>query len=171
MGRETNPRASEWLPAELLRPEPEEPVAANGQRRSAEPDRPAAAAGASHDPGLRNVKKSSLRRKNPNVDWVLVEGTNGSAPAEKPLVGAPPRLVEPTISPSAPRRPETRIDLNQARFDQLCGLGLAPHQAAGLIGRREQRGGFESVQDLEELDGKYGLVPEKIEVLKRAVAV
>jgi DNA uptake protein ComE-like DNA-binding protein len=113
----------------------------------------------------------ALTPKNPDFEWAPVADEHpDEAPNEAPAA-APPRPSEPRLSSSAPRRARPSLDLNGARFDQLCSLGLEPHQAAGLIGRREQRGGFESVHDLDELDGKYGLARAKIEALKNAVAV
>jgi DNA uptake protein ComE-like DNA-binding protein len=174
MGRETNHRASEWLPAELLRPEPDKPAPARDRRR---PAKPHARRDSAHEPRVaapRTARKPALKPKNPNREWVPAAELNGlngnSAPRKTPLA-LPSRHVHQRPQASAPRRLEPSIDLNQARFDQLCSLGLAPHQAAGLIGRREQRGGFESVHELDELDGKYGLAREKIEVLKSSVVV
>jgi hypothetical protein len=91
-------------------------------------------------------------------------------PREQPVQPPPP--PPPKLDkPPAPRPQKPRLDLNQIRFDQLRGLGLAPHQAAGVIGRREQRGGFRSVDELDELSGKYGLAQKSIEALKASLVV
>jgi hypothetical protein len=173
MGREANHTASEWLPAELLSSQPAKPAPTGDQRRSPKPDAVRNSAHEPQEPSLRNAKKPALKPKNPDRGWVPAakpNGLNGSSAPRTPPVAVPSHHAEERSHPPAPR-PEPSLDLNQARFDQLCSLGLAPHQAAGLIGRREQRGGFESVHDLDELDGKYGLALEKIEALKRALAV
>jgi hypothetical protein len=82
------------------------------------------------------------------------------------------RLPAPSWAPTAPTAPAPvpagTVDLNQASFDQLRRLGLSFHQASGLIGRREQQGGYFSLEDLEELEGVYGLRREQIEALKQA---
>jgi hypothetical protein len=80
--------------------------------------------------------------------------------------GVQPQRPDPEWVPSV--SPSPGLDLNLATYDQLCRLGLSFHQAAGLIGRREQRGGFSTPNDLDELDGFYGLSREQIETLKQA---
>jgi DNA uptake protein ComE-like DNA-binding protein len=45
------------------------------------------------------------------------------------------------------------LDLNAASFEQLRALGLTVTQAARVIGQREQRGGFTSVEDVDAVLG------------------
>jgi hypothetical protein len=173
VGREANNKASEWLPRELLTPQAAKQPAADDQRRAAKANPSRDFAPEPQKPRLPTPGKRALKAKNPTRDWVPtaeVDRLNGSS-APSNALPLPTRHVQRRAQPPAPRHLEPSLDLNQARFDQLCGLGLAPHQAAGVIGRREQRGGFDSVHDLDELDGKYGLAREKIEALKSAVAV
>jgi DNA uptake protein ComE-like DNA-binding protein len=49
--------------------------------------------------------------------------------------------------------PDGALDLNSASFEALRGAGLSVTQAARLIGQREQRGGFESVDDVDAILG------------------
>jgi DNA uptake protein ComE-like DNA-binding protein len=72
---------------------------------------------------------------------------------------------EPEPQASAPQPKAPALDLNQASFDQLCKLGLSVKEAARVIGHREQRGGFSSPADLDQLSG---LPPETIAKLKQA---
>ena len=75
-----------------------------------------------------------------------------------------PEPPQPAPEPQRPA-PSADLDLNRATFEQLCDFGLSVNQAARLIGQREQRGGFSSIDELDQL---YGLPPEKIEALKQA---
>jgi competence protein ComEA len=47
----------------------------------------------------------------------------------------------------------SRVNLNEASFDQLRGLGLSVTHATRVIAYRERRGGFESVDDLDTVPG------------------
>jgi DNA uptake protein ComE-like DNA-binding protein len=82
------------------------------------------------------------------------------APEPEPEVSPPPQLQH--------QRPqEAAFDINEASFDRLCKLGLSVSQAARLIGQRDQRGGFSSI---DELDHLRGLPPDMIEMLKHAAS-
>src|SRR5437879_1454075 len=74
----------------------------------------------------------------------------------------------PPVAPARERGPRLLLDLSGASLDQLCRAGLSVHQASGLIGRREQQGGYFSLEDLEELDGVYGIRRDQIDALKQA---
>ncbi len=97
-------------------------------------------------------------------------------PEPEPQATEPEPQPEPEPEPEAKVDPEPEasepepkhapaIDLNSASFDQLCRIGLSVKQAARVIGYREQRGGFDSPDDLDQLSG---LPPETIETLKRS---
>jgi DNA uptake protein ComE-like DNA-binding protein len=58
--------------------------------------------------------------------------------------------------------------LNRISFEQLRDLGLSVTQAAGLLARRDTRGGFASLDDLDDL---AGFSRELIERLKRRLSL
>ncbi len=45
------------------------------------------------------------------------------------------------------------MSLNDATYDDLRGLGLSVTQAGRLLAHREQSGGFESLDELDEIPG------------------
>jgi DNA uptake protein ComE-like DNA-binding protein len=51
------------------------------------------------------------------------------------------------------RKKNSKPDLNSATFEQLRDLGLSVTQSARLIAYRDVRGGFESVDELDEIPG------------------
>jgi DNA uptake protein ComE-like DNA-binding protein len=53
----------------------------------------------------------------------------------------------------AEERPDGRLDLNAASFEQLRALGLSVTQAGRVIGQREQHGGFSFVEDVDGIVG------------------
>ena len=72
---------------------------------------------------------------------------------------------------NAGRRKDTRSsgsDINTVTFEELRHLGLSVTQSARLIGFRETRGKFESIDQLDDL---YGFPAEIIVDLKRKLAV
>lgn len=74
--------------------------------------------------------------------------------------------LAPEPRPEPPAAPTTRVlDLNEVSFDRLCRLSVPAEQAAYLIDAREQRGGFSSPNELDELEG---LPPETVAALKHA---
>jgi hypothetical protein len=105
----------------------------------------------------------------PESEWLAPQAEPESEWLE-PRAEPEPEPVEPdkglTVGSSEPQ-PEPPLDLNSASFEQLCRAGLTVSQAARLIGQREQRGGFSSLDQLDEL---RGLPPDAIETLKRAAA-
>jgi DNA uptake protein ComE-like DNA-binding protein len=78
----------------------------------------------------------------------------------EPEVAPPPQLQHQRSQGAA-------FDINEATFDRLCRMGLSVSQAARLIGQRDQRGGFSS---LDELDHLRGLPRDMIEMLKDAAS-
>ncbi len=51
------------------------------------------------------------------------------------------------------KRDSDKLDLNQATFEELRGLGLSVTQSARVIAYRDVRGGFESLDELAEIPG------------------
>jgi DNA uptake protein ComE-like DNA-binding protein len=72
-------------------------------------------------------------------------------PLEAPEEEVAGRDSEPPEAPEAAAR--NRVSLSSATFEDLRALGLSVTQATRLLIRREKQGGFESVDDLDELPG------------------
>ena len=64
---------------------------------------------------------------------------------------------EPTGSVSLPLGDQTddsKLDLNSADYDELCSLpGIGPELASKILAYRELNGGFEAVEELENIKG------------------
>lgn len=78
----------------------------------------------------------------------------------------------PRESPSSPApKGETgddRINLNDATFEQLRGLGLSVTQATRILAYRERFGGYSSLEDLDKVPG---FTPEKIDSMRARFTV
>ena len=49
---------------------------------------------------------------------------------------------------------DSKLDLNSADFDELCALpGIGPELASKILAYRELNGGFEAVEELENIKG------------------
>jgi DNA uptake protein ComE-like DNA-binding protein len=90
--------------------------------------------------------------------------------AEKPEPKAEKPEPKPKPEPKArkPKRAKQasrngRFDVNTITFEELRALGLSVTQSARLIGTRDTRGGFSS---LDELDGLSGFSEETVRGLK-----
>jgi DNA uptake protein ComE-like DNA-binding protein len=77
---------------------------------------------------------------------------------------APP--PEPVLTPAS--HGDHAIDLNNASFNDFRRLGLSVTQSARLVARREARGRFTSLDDLDEL---WGFPRHLVEELKTRVRV
>jgi DNA uptake protein ComE-like DNA-binding protein len=60
--------------------------------------------------------------------------------------------VAPSDAPAAPTKSEL-LNLNDASFEELRKLGLSVTQSARLIAYRDVRGGYESLDELDEVPG------------------
>ncbi len=62
---------------------------------------------------------------------------------------------KPYVSPSANGRRSSRgkRDLNSVSFEELREIGLSVTQCARVIAYRDVRGGFESIEEIDELPG------------------
>ena len=84
----------------------------------------------------------------------------GRPGSEPPSRHPPPPTPEPAAAPPAflppvPRRRGT-IDLNSVTFEQLREQNLSVTQATRLLAHRERLGGFQSVDDLDQVAGFPG---------------
>jgi DNA uptake protein ComE-like DNA-binding protein len=76
-----------------------------------------------------------------------------------------------TPGSAPPRRTATDADhgnINSLSFEQLRELGLSVNQAARLISERDRRGGFRSLDELDEL---HGFPEQLLDALKRGVTI
>jgi competence protein ComEA len=63
-----------------------------------------------------------------------------------------------TAKPATRRRPaasraDGTLNVNEATFEELRGLGLSVTQSARLIAYRDVRGGFKSLDELDDIPG------------------
>jgi competence protein ComEA len=86
---------------------------------------------------------------------------------------APPEALREEPPPETPREQppptaEGLVDLNTASFEQLRAVKLSVTQATRVLAHRERRGGYSSVDDLEDVPG---FPQEVLDDLKRRVTV
>ena len=84
-------------------------------------------------------------------------------PAEPP---APPTAA--AVNAPGPVDGVASIDLNTVTFEQLRGQNLSVTQATRLLAHRERLGGFQSVDDLDQVAGFPG---DLLDDLKRRSTV
>lgn len=91
---------------------------------------------------------------------VLLRRRSERAPEASPApAGAPPEAPDrgpATAEPAEPGSVEEvagALSMNEASFEQLRGLGLSITQAKRFLAARERRGGFDSLDDLDEVAG------------------
>jgi DNA uptake protein ComE-like DNA-binding protein len=66
----------------------------------------------------------------------------------------PPASTRPSAAALEPAElPDGPLDLNAVEFEQLRALGLSTAESARLVAVREVRGGFKSLDELDDLDG------------------
>jgi DNA uptake protein ComE-like DNA-binding protein len=91
--------------------------------------------------------------------------------AANPERSAPePGHPEPSEAQQSQPAPESKdlVDLNTASFEQLRAVKLSVTQATRVLAHRERRGGYSSVDDLDDVPG----FPQEILAdLKRRVTV
>jgi competence protein ComEA len=77
-----------------------------------------------------------------------------------PIQDAPPAPQAPP--PPGPTPPGGQINLNAVTFEQLREQNLSVTQATRLLAHRERLGGFQSVDDLDQVAGFPGDVLAEI---------
>ena len=101
---------------------------------------------------------------------VAEAGTVPLQPAARASAPAPARVEPPPAKPAPvePATPTGPVDLNDVTLEELRGFDLTTTQARRLIAYRERRGGFSSVDDIDEVPG----FPDDVrEGLKRRLRV
>ena len=100
-----------------------------------------------------------------------VEAVPPAAPAPAaPAPAAPTPGLPPGPAPESPGPFATGegLDLNRAAFEDLRGLGLSVTQSKRVLAYRDERGGFRSVDELDQLPG---FSRSQLEHLRRALTV
>jgi DivIVA domain-containing protein len=108
-----------------------------------------------------------------------VQGRLQTRKAKAKAKGAPSRRPAAPSGRRTPRRrrkttsswaklPRGRLDVNEASFEQFRALGLSVSQCARLIATRDIRGGFKSLDDLDEVED---LSPSAVRELKERLTV
>jgi DNA uptake protein ComE-like DNA-binding protein len=88
------------------------------------------------------------------VDAIRKELRKAEAGARRARTGAAEKTPLSPAPPTAQPSPAgERVDLNSASFEQLRGLKMSVTQARRVIAYRDQRDGFDSVDDLDEVPG------------------
>jgi competence protein ComEA len=109
--------------------------------------------------GGEEVERTAVTR---DIPGVVAAWTGGATAREQEVAddpGEPPEAPEEEVASrdSEPAAAEAtarnRVSLSSATFEDLRALGLSVTQATRLLRRREKQGGFESVDDLDELPG------------------
>jgi competence protein ComEA len=124
--------------------------------------------------GGEDVERTAVTRDIPGVVAAWTAGATAreqevADPSEQELAGGPsepPEEQEQEVEshdsePEAAHentarrrvRSSARVSLSSATFEDLRSLGLSVTQATRLLKRREKQGGFESVDELDELPG------------------
>ncbi|ADD45102.1 helix-hairpin-helix domain-containing protein [Stackebrandtia nassauensis] len=104
----------------------------------------------SASPGYLN-----LARKVKDGELIVVEA-EGENPDDPEAPAEPDPSEEPPTgeTPDDPNAPGEPVNLNKATEDELATLpGIGPVTAASIVEYREQSGGFDSVDQLTEVDG------------------
>ena len=76
-----------------------------------------------------------------------------SADQKKQLEKKPPAPAATSPAPAPPAPTGGTIDLNAVSFEQLRAENLSVTQATRLLAHRERLGGFQSVDDLDQVAG------------------
>jgi hypothetical protein len=124
--------------------------------------------------GGEEVERTAVTR---DIPGVVAAWTGGATAREQEVAddpGEPPQAPEEEVADDPGEPPEApeeevasrdsepaaaeatarnRVSLSSATFEDLRALGLSVTQATRLLRRREKQGGFESVDDLDELPG------------------
>ena len=84
-----------------------------------------------------------------------------------------PESTQDDAAPESPPpgRAGTDVDhgsINRLSFEELRELGLSVNQAARMISERDRRGGFRSLDELDEL---HGFPQQLLDALKRGVTI
>jgi DNA uptake protein ComE-like DNA-binding protein len=90
--------------------------------------------------------KRPSRASRPTTDeWDITETTLSEAKADTD--------AEAPIEDTQTRRRRGLVDLNDATFEQLRGLGMSVTQATRVIAYRERQEGFTDIDDLDSVPG------------------
>ena len=106
----------------------------------------------------------------PSEEEISSQNTEASSSAS---TQAPPESHEPpaSSSPASSAPPQGKINLNTAGKEELMSIkGLGEILAERILDYRERHGGFDSLEELMEVDGIGGEALCRLETLSDAVA-
>ncbi|HIJ03984.1 TPA: ComEA family DNA-binding protein [Candidatus Woesearchaeota archaeon] len=121
--------------------------------------------------------QSSIKKNEPQIPYIKNEITEGDIPHTSAENGSAVRLskhLEPmahkgNLSGEAKQVIGIKIDINKAAqsdFESLPGIG--PSLARRIIEKRDEVGGFKSVEDIKQVKGigdkKFGKIRELIDI-------
>ena len=119
-------------------------------------------------------KVDALQAKVDALERAIVVGRDAEqVRAASARDAADPESTQEDAAPASapPRHAGTEADhgsINSLSFEQLRELGLTVNQAARLISERDRRGGFGSLDELDEL---HGFPQQLLDALKRGVTI
>jgi DNA uptake protein ComE-like DNA-binding protein len=96
-----------------------------------------------------DIREAELREQGRERERTL---TSRIEELESALTEAQQRAIAKP-SRRSPRRKNGRLDLNQTTFEQLRDLGLSVTLSGRVISYRDSRGGFETLDELDEVPG------------------
>jgi DNA uptake protein ComE-like DNA-binding protein len=121
------------------------------------------------------AKVDALQAKVEGLERAVVVGRDAeqvrAASARDAAVNPESTQDDALPAPSPPRRAGKEADhrsINSLSFEKLRELGLSVNQAARLISERDRRGGFNSLDELDEL---HGFPHQLLDALKRGVTI
>lgn len=91
-----------------------------------------------------------------------------SAPSTPSATPSPAAPAQPPWPATAPAPGSEGNDVNTIGFEELRAMGLSVTQASRLVSARQERGGFQS---FDELDGLPGFSNELLTRLKRTLTI
>jgi competence protein ComEA len=104
-----------------------------------------------------------------NLAAKVEDGRQYIVPAKASAGGGPAPPGDPAGGPTAAPTPSTPLNLNTASAEQLDLLdGVGPETARKIVAYRQQKGGFRSVQELDQVPG---IGPQRLAALKDLVRV
>ncbi len=146
----------DWVPAALRSGPPEASAVIHVEAAEAVPAEPAAAAelGAEVQRLRRKLAEANDRT---DAERQRAERAEREAAELRERAGEMKRAAARAAAAAHPgdggEGSDGALDLNAVSFEELRVAGLSVSQAARLIGQREQRGGFESVDDVDAIVG------------------
>jgi DivIVA domain-containing protein len=97
------------------------------------------------------VRAKARRRRAPATRRTPTPGRSEERAGRRPAQAA--RTRRPRARKTEAARPKRRLDINRVTFAQARSVGLGTTVAARLIALRDIRGGFQSLEELRDVEG------------------